>query len=64
MRTTLDLNGDVLQAAREIARREKRTVGVVLSTSIAVEFRCAGPCVHQAGHDSVMIASDVLASDA
>lgn len=31
MRTTLDIDDDVLQAARERARREKRTVGQVIS---------------------------------
>lgn len=31
MRTTLDIDPDVLQAAREISRREKRTAGAVLS---------------------------------
>jgi hypothetical protein len=31
MRTTLDIANDVLQAAKELARREKRTVGVVIS---------------------------------
>ena len=32
MRTTLDIDDDVLQAAREQARREKTTVGKVVST--------------------------------
>ena len=31
MRTTLDIDDDVLQAAKEIARREKRTAGAVVS---------------------------------
>jgi hypothetical protein len=31
MRTTLDIDNDVLQAARERARRERRTIGQVLS---------------------------------
>ena len=31
MRTTLDIADDVLQAARELARRENRTIGEVLS---------------------------------
>jgi Arc/MetJ family transcription regulator len=31
MRTTLDIDDDVLQAAREIARREKKTAGEVVS---------------------------------
>ncbi len=31
MRTTLDIDEDVLQAAKEIARREKKTAGAVVS---------------------------------
>lgn len=31
MRTTLDIDNDVLQAAKERARREKRTAGQVIS---------------------------------
>lgn len=31
MRTTLDIDDDVLQAAKELARREKKTAGQVIS---------------------------------
>jgi hypothetical protein len=31
MRTTLDIDPDVLQTAKEIARKEKRTAGAVIS---------------------------------
>jgi hypothetical protein len=31
MRTTLDIDDDVLQAAKERARREKKTAGMVVS---------------------------------
>jgi len=31
MRTTLDLDDDVLRAAKELARREKKTLGAVVS---------------------------------
>ena len=31
MRTTLDIDEDVLQAAKEIARREKKTAGEIVS---------------------------------
>lgn len=31
MRTTLDIANDVLQAAKELARREKKTAGEVIS---------------------------------
>jgi hypothetical protein len=31
MRTTLDIDDDVLRAAKELARREKKTAGTVIS---------------------------------
>jgi hypothetical protein len=31
MRTTLDIDDDVMFAAKEIARREKKTIGKVVS---------------------------------
>jgi hypothetical protein len=31
MRTTLDIDDDVLQAAKELARRQKKTAGAVIS---------------------------------
>ena len=31
MRTTLDIDADVLRAAKELARREKKTAGAVIS---------------------------------
>ncbi len=31
MRTTLDISDDVLRAAKELARREKKTAGEILS---------------------------------
>ena len=31
MRTTLDIDEDVLQAAKEIARRERKTAGQIIS---------------------------------
>jgi hypothetical protein len=31
MRTTLNIDGDVLQAAKDIARRQKKTAGAVIS---------------------------------
>ena len=31
MRTTLDIDNDVLQAAKERARRERRTIGQIIS---------------------------------
>jgi len=32
MRTTLDIDPDVLETAREIARKEKKTAGAVISS--------------------------------
>lgn len=31
MRTTLDIDDDVLRAAKELARREKKTAGAIIS---------------------------------
>jgi hypothetical protein len=31
MRTTLDIDADILETAKEIARKEKRTAGAVIS---------------------------------
>ncbi len=31
MRTTLDIDNDVLEAARELARRQKKTIGMMIS---------------------------------
>ena len=31
MRTTLDIDDDVLQAARDLARRKKKTAGAIIS---------------------------------
>jgi len=33
MRTTLDIDDDVLQAAKELARRERKTAGAMISSS-------------------------------
>jgi hypothetical protein len=42
MRTTLDIDDDVLRAAKELARRERRTTGAVLS-GLARRGLTAGP---------------------
>ena len=39
MRTTLDIDEDVLQAAKELAAKEKRTTGAVLSELARRGFR-------------------------
>lgn len=47
MRTTLDIDDDVLQAAKELAQREKRTAGKVLSdlarTALTSRTELSGP---------------------
>lgn len=47
MRTTLDVDDDVLSSAKEIARREKKTAGQVLSELArrALQGQIAGPSV-------------------
>ena len=42
MRTTLDIDEDVLQAAKELAAKEKRTTGAVLSELARRGFRAGG----------------------
>jgi hypothetical protein len=42
MRTTLDIDDDVLHAAKELARREKKTAGQVIS-QLARRALGAGP---------------------
>jgi hypothetical protein len=42
MRTTLNIDDDVLQAAREIAKRERRSVGAVISDLIRKALESAG----------------------
>jgi len=43
MRTTLNIADDVLQAARERARREKKTVGAVISELAGRALRAFPP---------------------
>ncbi len=43
MRTTLDLDDDVLAAARELARRSRRTVGAVVSALARKALTRAAP---------------------
>ena len=47
MRTTLDIDDDVLQAAKDVARREKKTAGKVLS-ELARKALGAAPVVGKA----------------
>jgi len=52
VRTTLDIDEDVLRAAKELARREKKTVGAVISelTRKALTAPPSGACQPKAGH--------------
>jgi len=43
MRTTLDIDEDVLQAAKELAAKERRTTGAVLSDLARLGFQSGGP---------------------
>ena len=53
MRTTLDIDDDVLQAAKELARRERKTAGRILSElarrglTEAQETRSKGPTANE-----------------
>ena len=46
MRTTLDIADDVLFAARELARKEKKTAGQVLSVLARRGLQAASPQDH------------------
>lgn len=46
MRTTLDLDDDVLQAAREHAARERRSLGAVISDLARESLRRPAPAAH------------------
>ncbi|MET1083152.1 MAG: CopG family transcriptional regulator [Burkholderiales bacterium] len=50
MRTTLDIDEDVLQAAKEIARREKKTAGQVIS--MLARSALTAPCGAQSARES------------
>jgi hypothetical protein len=42
MRTTLNIDDDVLQAVREIAKRERRSVGAVVSDLLRKALETVG----------------------
>lgn len=50
MRTTLDIDEDVLQAAKELAQREKRTMGQMISELVRKAL-AAGPEITQRGRE-------------
>ena len=51
MRTTIDIDQDVLQAAKEISRRQKRTAGSVLSELAREGLRASGSRAGTPGDD-------------
>jgi hypothetical protein len=60
MRTTLDIEDDVLQAAKELAQREGRTAGQVLSE--LARRGLAAPATRAAGPGHLRHGVPVLAS--
>ena len=51
MRTTLDIDPEVLQAAKELARRDGRTAGEVVSDLARAGLRAAMAAPSSTGHD-------------
>jgi hypothetical protein len=47
MRTTLDIDDDVLRAAKELARREKKTAGRIISELTRRALTAAPPAVRE-----------------
>jgi len=64
MRTTLDIADDVLFAAKEIARREKKSVGQIISDLARRSFAgdAGGAALPASGAQEVSHASERLAS--
>ncbi len=60
MRTTLDIDDDVLQAAKELAQREQRTAGKVLSE--LARRGLAAPAARSGGRMRLRRGVPVLAS--
>ena len=60
MRTTLDIAEDVLFAAKDVARREKKTVGQVVSE--IMRRALSGPAVDTAGSPAEKPAGDSIDS--
>jgi hypothetical protein len=55
MRTTLDIDDDVLQAAKELAEREKKTAGHVLSDLARRGILCRNAHDEETGEDPFII---------
>lgn len=67
MRTTLDLDEDILEAAREIARSRRRSIGAIVSELARAGLRPAdvemieGLPVIRARSGSIVITSEMIA---
>ncbi len=53
MRTTLDIDDDILSAAKEIARKERKTAGAVISALVRRTLTQASPSPALAIHEPV-----------
>jgi hypothetical protein len=51
MRTTLDIDPEILQAAKELARQQNRTAGEMLSELARQGLRAAMAAPSSAGHE-------------
>lgn len=51
MRTTIDIDDDVMQAAKERARREKKTAGMVVSELLRQALTAPSPSSVAAGRE-------------
>lgn len=62
MRTTLDIADDVLFAAKEIAQREKKSLGQIISDLARRAFVSADPAQSSSSHGAAPQVSERLAS--
>ncbi|MHB1358991.1 MAG: hypothetical protein ACYCWC_05340 [Rhodocyclaceae bacterium] len=59
MRTTLDISDDVLFAAKELARREKKTLGQIVSEMMRRGLRVSPPVADAASAVGMSAADDI-----
>lgn len=62
MRTTLDISDDVLFAAKELARREKKSLGEVISELARRAFATPTPTLATSSPTQVPLVSERLAT--
>ena len=66
MRTTLDIDYDVLQAAKEIAARESKTAGAVVSDLLRKSLTMSSPAgevVFQNGFPQIPTGGKIITSE-